>query len=214
MNSSTAPGAPLQVVGICGSLREQSYTRFALHIALRGAGEIGALTSLVDLRDYDLIPYDGRRGDWPPDVLRLREQVRQAQGLIIGTPEYHGSLSGVLKNALDLMSFEEFEGKMLGLVGVSGGALGAVNALNTLRTVGRSLHAWVIPQQVSIPEAWKAFDAQGSVLDERFNERLLEVGRQVARFALLHTAEQAREFLRQWEQAPENPGGASGGPGA
>lgn len=212
MNSSPVTAPPLRVVGICGSLRERSYTRFALAIALSGAAEIGARTALIDLRDYDLMPYDGRRNNWPPSVMYLRQQVQEAQGIVIGTPEYHGSLSGVLKNALDLMSFEEFEGKMIGLVGVSGGAMGAVNALNTLRTVGRSLHAWVVPQQVSIPEAWKVFDDNGVLLDQRYTERLLDVGRQVARFSLLHTAEQAREFLRQWEQAPENPGGLGGGP--
>jgi len=54
----------------------------------------------------------------------LREEVKQAHGIILGTPEYLGSYSGVLKNALDLMGFEEFEGKMLGLLGVSGGAMG------------------------------------------------------------------------------------------
>ena len=47
---------------------------------------------------------------------RLRKEVKEAHGIIVGTPEYHGSLSGVLKNALDLMSFDEIEGKMMGLV--------------------------------------------------------------------------------------------------
>ena len=63
---------------------------------------------------------------------------------ILATPEYHGGSSGVLKNALDLMGFDEFEGKMVGLVGVSGGRMGAVDALNTLRNIGRALHAWVV----------------------------------------------------------------------
>jgi NAD(P)H-dependent FMN reductase len=122
--------------------------------------------------------------------------------------EYHGGYSGALKNALDLMGFEEFEGKMLGLVGVSGGTMGAFGALNNLRAVGRALHAWVIPEQASIPEAWKVFDASGRVQDGALEKRLKEVGRQVARFAYLHTSAQAQEFLRAWESAPVNPGGA------
>ena len=131
----------IRVVGISGSLRDGSYTRQAVQVALRGAAELGAATRLLDLRDYALMFSTGRVDEetCPPDVLRLRRDLRAAQGIILGTPEYHASFSGVLKNALDLMGFEEFEGKMLGLVGVSGGRLGAINALNSLRMVGRAL---------------------------------------------------------------------------
>jgi NAD(P)H-dependent FMN reductase len=73
--------------------------------------------------------------------------------------------------------------------------------------VGRALHAWVVPEQASIPEAWKVFDASGALQDSDLGQRLKEVGRQVARFAYLHTSEKAQEFLRAWENAPVNPGG-------
>jgi NAD(P)H-dependent FMN reductase len=200
------------VVGICGSLRRGSYTRMAVNIALQGAQEVGARTYLLDLREYQLIFCDGKEDEssYPEDIFRLRREVRQAKGIILGTPEYHGSFSGVLKNALDLMGFEEFEGKMIGLVGVSGGAMGAVNALNSLRTVGRAVHAWVVPEQVSIPEAWKVFDESGMLHDSALEQRLKAVGRQVTRFAYLHASEQAQEFLRAWEGAPVNPGGSTG----
>jgi NAD(P)H-dependent FMN reductase len=182
----------------------------ALQVALAGAQEVGAQTRLIDLRAYSLIFCDGKEDEsgYPPDVFRLREDVRAAQGIILATPEYHGSYSGVLKNALDLMGFEEFEGKMLGLVGVSGGGMGAFGAMTSLRAVGRALHAWVIPEQASIPEAWKVFDVAGSLQDRGLEQRLKDVGRQVARFAYLHTSQQAQEFLRAWEGAPVNPGGA------
>ena len=118
----------LQVVGICGSLRSQSYTRLAVKISLQGAEELGASTKLVDLRDHNLVFSDGREKEskYPADVFTLRKELRESNGIILGTPEYHGSFSGVLKNAIDLMGFKEFEGKILGLVGVSGGALGAI----------------------------------------------------------------------------------------
>ena len=58
----------------------------------------------------------------PPDVLKLRQEIAQAHALILGTPEYHGSFSGVLKNALDWLDGSELQGKMIGLVGVAGGA--------------------------------------------------------------------------------------------
>jgi FMN reductase len=200
----------LRIVGICGSLRQGSYTRLALEVALRGAEEVGARTQLLDLRDYDLPMCDGRRdhSSYPEGIFRLRKEVQSAQGIILGTPVYHGSFSGVLKNTLDLMGFREFEGKMIGLVGVSGGRIGAVGALSTLRTIGRTLHAWVIPAEVSVPEAWQAFDAGGNPADPELAQRLADLGRQVARLAYLHTSEHALDFLQMWESAPVNPGAA------
>jgi NAD(P)H-dependent FMN reductase len=75
--------------------------------------------------------------------------------------------------------------------------------------VGRALHAWVIPEQVSVPQASQMFDEQGHCKDAETAKRLKEVGRQVVRFAHLHTAERAGEFLREYESAVENPGGES-----
>ena len=198
----------MRIVGICGSLRVGSHTPEAVKVALQGAEEVGAETQLIDLRDYDLIFCDGKEDEsaYPADVFRLRSEVGQAQGIILGTPEYHGSFSGVLKNALDLMGFDEIEGKMIGLVGVSGGRMGALNALGSLRIVGRSLHAWVIPEQAAIPEAWNAFDEMGHFKDIVLKDSVMEVGRQVARFAYLHTSKKAQEFLQMWEGAPVNPG--------
>lgn len=202
---------PIHIVGIAGSLRPGSFTRMAVNVALEGAKEAGATIQLIDLRDYSLSFCDGKTGQMTPsaDVIRLRGEVKQARGVILGTPEYHGSFSGVLKNALDVMGFEEFEGKMVGLVGVSGGMMGAVNALTGLQVVGRALHAWVIPEQAAIPQAWKVFDPEGGLNDPKLEARLKDVGRQVARFAYLHTSRQALEFLDQWEHAAENPGGGS-----
>lgn len=195
------------VAGICGSLRKGSYTRMAVSVALRGAAEAGARTHLVDLVEFGLgfAGVDG--GPEPEGVAAMRSAVKEADGIILGTPEYHGSFSGVLKNALDLMGFAEFEGKMVGLVGVSGGKMGAFDALNSLRNIGRALHAWVVPEQASVPEAWSAFDGSGGMKNKDLEERLLTVGRQVARFARLHKCAEATEFLKRWESAPVNPGG-------
>ena len=198
----------LKIVGICGSLREGSYTRMALAVALRGAAEHGAETQLIDLRDYQLTFCNGGGSDdLRPDVLRLCEDVSRAQGVILATPEYHGGYSGVLKNALDLMGFDEFEGKMVGLVGVSAGSTGAFGALSSLRSVGRALHAWVVPEQAAVANVDDVFDEQGNCNDQAIEKRLKAVGRQVAKFAGLHNSQQAREFLQLWEAAAENPGG-------
>ncbi|HEX9592602.1 MAG TPA: NAD(P)H-dependent oxidoreductase [bacterium] len=204
-----APSPVIEVAGICGSIRKGSLTRMALQVALAGAKEAGAAIHLIDLRAYELVFCDGKEDEsvYPKDVFKLREDVRAAQGIILATPEYHGGYSGVLKNALDLMGFDELEGKMLGLVGVSGGGMGAFGAISSLRAVGRALHAWVIPEQVSIPRAWQEFDDSGTLKNSDLEKRLKEVGRQVARFAYLHTSQEAQEFLSAWEGAPVNPGG-------
>lgn len=194
----------IHVAAICGSLRKRSYTRMALRYVLQGAGEVGASTHLINLTDYDLVFCDGS-GNYPDGVMQLRADVSAAQGIILGTPVYHGSYSGVLKNALDLMGFREFEGSIWGLLGVAGGSTGAMVPLTNLRTVGRSLHAWVVPDEVSIPNADRHFDDDGVCTDQAITDRMLEMGRKVARFAYLHHAQQTQEFVRLWEKSVDNP---------
>ncbi len=87
-------------------------------------------------------------------------------------------------------------------MGVAGGHTGAINTLNTLRIIGRNLHCWVLPHEVSISESGKMFEPDGSVKDPALEERLLEVGRLVARFAILQQRIRDDAFLRLWEGLP------------
>jgi len=203
----------IRVAGICGSLRDGSYTRMALNIALMGAKDAGAKIDLIDLRKYELPLMDGRKDEttFPEDVFKLRDEVQRADGIILGTPEYHGGYSGVLKNALDLMGFDEFQGKMIGLLGVAGGSMGAANALNGLHTIGRTLRAWVVPFQVSISSAYNEFDKEGNLKNRTLEQRVKQLGEKVARFAYLHKIGKSEEFLEAWQGAPINPGGKRGG---
>ena len=200
----------IRVVGLCGSLRQGSYTEMAMRIALEGAEEVGAETDLIDLRRLDLIFCDGKDDEsaYPPGVFELRERVGCAQGLILGTPEYHGGFSGVLKNAIDLMGSDELGGKTVGLVGVSGGKMGASGAFTGLRLVCRSVHARVITHQASIPQAWKEFDESGKLKDRSLANRIKDVGRQVSRYAYLHSAPQIEQILNRWDRSVdgEDPG--------
>ncbi len=212
-NGKNGNGRRPIIVGLSGSLRPGSYTRKAVLIALEGAKGAGADTRLLDLRDYDLPFSSGNPKDrsYPPDVFRLRADIQGADGLILGSPEYHGGMSGVLKNAIDLMGFREFEGKLIGLVGVSGGLMGAANALVTLRNVGRALHAWVTPDQVSIPQAWRKFDKDGELNDEAIRKRLRRLGQEVVHYSSLHDSDNEKAFLQEWQAAPNNPGGSRQG---
>ncbi len=211
MTTPSSETTRIHVVGVCGSLRSGSFTRMALREALRGAEGPGVTTQLLDLDAFDLPFCRGKDNQttYGENVHRFRAALREADGILIATPEYHGSFSGVVKNALDLAGFEEFEGKMVGLIGVSGGRNGASDALNTLRAIGRSLHAWVVPSQATLSSAWEAFQENGDTRDPQDAHRLRAVGREVARFARLHKCGEHLQFLKEWEAAPVNPGGSS-----
>lgn len=161
----------VKIVGITGSLRPGSYSALALEQAVNRVKALGAEVEILDLRDLKL-PFCDGGDEYPdyPDVEILREKVKAADGLILATPEYHGSLSGVLKNALDLMSFEHLSGKVTGLISVLGGQSNS-NALNDLRVIVRWVHGWVIPEQVAIGQAWQAFDKEGKLTDEKLAKR-------------------------------------------
>ncbi|MFY9719225.1 MAG: NAD(P)H-dependent oxidoreductase [Candidatus Cybelea sp.] len=190
----------IRVVGICGSLRLHGWTGATLKIALAGAEEMGARAELVDLRDYDLPFCSGEDSTAErPGVQSLRQRVSEASGVILATPNYHGTVSGVLKNALDLMGMREFEGKVVGLIGVSGGRMGGMSTLNALRAIGRTLHAWVIPSEAWIFDADTAFTADGQLKDKRSEQRVRDVGRKVARLTRMLASKQARELLNLWE---------------
>jgi len=144
------------VVALAGSLRDASHTRTALDHALGAAGDRGAETELLDLRDYELPvfdPDDRAAGD----AERLQERVRRADSVILGTPMYHGSYSAPLKNALDYCGFDEFENTTVGLLAVSGGSF-PITALDHLRSVCRALNAWVLPYQAAVPQSSSAFE--------------------------------------------------------
>ncbi len=164
----------VKIVAIGGSLRPDSYSQVALQLAAQRVQALGAEVEILDLRLLQLPFCDGGK-EYPdyPDVKRMQDAVNRADGLILVTPEYHGSVSGVLKNALDLMSFDQLSGKVAGLISVLGGQSNS-NALNDLRIIMRWVHGWVIPEQIGIGQAWKAFSPEGKLLDEKLSQRFDE----------------------------------------
>ncbi|RUR83507.1 NADPH-dependent FMN reductase [Chlorogloeopsis fritschii PCC 9212] len=161
----------VKIVGIGGSLRSGSYSQMALRLAAQRVEALGAEVEILDLREMQL-PFCTGGQEYPdyPDVQRLQDAVSSADGLILATPEYHGSVSGVLKNALDLMSFDQLSDKVVGLISVLGGQSNS-NALNDLRVIMRWVHAWVIPEQIAVGQAWNAFNSEGKLLDDKLSQR-------------------------------------------
>jgi len=168
------------VVGVGGSLRDESRPRLALEHALDAAAETGASTELLDLREYDLPLFDADHRS-AGDADELAAAIRAADAVLLATPMYHGSYSSVLKTALDYCGFDEFENVTVGLLGVAGGSF-PISALEHLRSVCRSLDAWVIPHQAAIPHSSGAFE-DGEFVDEGFERRVRTLGRQAVQYA-------------------------------
>ncbi len=185
----------MRVLAVCGSLRPASSTRNALALALAAAERGGAEIGWVDISG---LPWcDGRAADaYGPVVDAFRAQVASADALLVGSPEYHGSFTGVLKNALDLCGPEDLRGKLIGLVATARGDAGAMNTLNHLRQVSRWVGAWVLPAQVSVPRAGDAFDAAGQAVRPAIGDELATLGQELVRYGRLLAADQAPDLTR------------------
>ncbi|MER6398016.1 NAD(P)H-dependent oxidoreductase [Kitasatospora sp. NPDC001603] len=182
---SARPPGP-RILGLGGSLRPGSTSQLLLRRALAVLDADGCRTSLLDLRELDLPFCNGDKQDpWPsrPDVKLLREEFRAADGVILAGPEYHGTIGGALKNALDLLDFEHVEGKVFGAICALGGRNNS-NALNHLRLVARWYRAWMVPEQVAVPQARGALPG-GEPADPELGARVDELARSVARAAAL-----------------------------
>lgn len=161
----------VKIIGIAGSLRPNSYSYQALEFAAQRVAALGAEVEILDLRTLNL-PFCNGSDEYPeyPDVAKLRQAVKTADGLILSSPEYHGSISGVLKNTLDLMSFDQLSDKVVGLISVLGGQSNS-NTLNDLRVIMRWVHSWVIPEQIAVGQVWKAFGEDGKIADPNLSKR-------------------------------------------
>ena len=184
----------MKILTIVGSLRPDSTTGLALGVASRAAEAAGAEVQTVELCTLSLPFCDGRADElsYGGDVTRFIEAVREADGLLIGSPNYHGSLSGVLKNALDLLGPEAVRDKLVGLVATARGEAGAMNTLNHLRHICRWMNGWVIPAEVSIPRAQESFDADGAVTVDGLEAQLATLGEELVRYAKLMGGGQRR----------------------
>ena len=169
----------MRILGIAGSLREGSYNRSLL----RAAREL--LRPGVELVELDLrsLPfYDGdveAAGD-PEPVVALKEAIRDADALLIATPEYNRGVPGVLKNAIDWASrpalASPLAGKPVAIVGASTGRGGTARAQEQLRAALEFSRAKVLEQpEVLVPEAFMRFDELGELVDPGIRAELAEL---------------------------------------
>jgi FMN reductase len=166
---------PIRLLGIGGSLRQRSKSLALLGTALRIAEDAGAVVTLADVRKLALPLYDPDRplNDYPPTLSDLADAVRAADGLVLCSPSYHGSISGAVKNVFDSLNALRdddppyFAGKPVALMAVGDG--GAANVLTALQHTTRALHGLTIPTTVI---AGSKAIVDGEVVDELVQRRL------------------------------------------
>jgi chromate reductase len=170
----------MRVLGISGSLRDDSYNTKLLRIA----GE------LLEAADMDFTVYDGLKevpaydqdDDFqpgPPSVARLREAVAETDAILIATPEYNSSVPGHLKNALDWVSRPIASNPMrnvpVAVIGASTGMFGAVWAQAELRKVCAAIGARVLEVELPVGHAHTRFDEEGRLIDDAIRDQLQAV---------------------------------------
>jgi len=172
------------VVGLGGSLSDNSSSLRAVRFALDAAEQAGATVDLLDVRDLAL-PFYGREVPVNPGVTRLVEATAAADALIWSSPLYHGTVSGAFKNALDwlqLLADRErpfLSAKPVGLIATAAGVQG-LQAINTMEFVVRALRGWTVPFVVPLARAWDVFDDDGVPRDPAVGAQLHMLGREVA----------------------------------
>lgn len=171
-----------RIVAISGSRSGASTTRAALRVALGAAADAGAETDLIDLGRVDLPLYHPDE-DEQGDSERLTRRVREADGVLVGTPVYHGSYSSTFKNFHDFCGSEEYEDTAVGLLATAGGGSYG-GTLEHLRSTFRNVHAWTVPHEVGIRGASSEIDEEGRIRDGDLRRRTEQLGRVVTEHAV------------------------------
>ena len=170
MASKTENG--IRIVTILGTSRPGNFTSKALTLA---ADELSKqprvqVTSIDPL--HLNLPFPGQPGEYP-DREELQSAVKSATGVILATPEYHGSFAAMMKLVIENLGFPSLlAGKPVALLGVAAGQIGAIKSLEQLRSVVSHVGAIVLPGPVSVAGVQKLFDEQGRCLDESVEKRI------------------------------------------
>jgi len=125
----------------------------------------------IDLSELPLPLFSPDNRELHPNVTRMLEAVADGDGLILATPEYHGSVSGAIKNALDYISGDQVAGKAVLSVSAAGGPLG-ISSLSHLQTIVRNLHGINCSEWISVGYGSNAFGPDGAPLDEGTRDRV------------------------------------------
>ena len=178
---------PFHLLGVSGSQREKSRTALALRRLLDFAQEHGAETRILDLRAIELPLYrpDGPGGS--AAEVRLGADMRWASAVVLASPDYHGSMSGTMKNFLDY-NWEECAGKVFGYICSSHEK--GLTVMEQMRTVIRQCYGWSMPYGVSF-DGRTDFDSDETLKNAKVEARL----RMMARDLVIYGALIRQQFL-------------------
>lgn len=164
---------PVRILGVAGSLRHESYNRAALGAAI----ELVPEGATIDVFELDGIPgfNQDEEQNPPAKVVELKRRIREADAILIVTPEYNYSIPGVLKNAIDWASRpcgdSAWNGKPAAIMGASIGTIGTARAQYHLRQMMVFLNMFPINQpEVMIGNASERFDSHGNLTDNATKE--------------------------------------------
>ncbi|MEK3734350.1 MULTISPECIES: NADPH-dependent FMN reductase [Paenibacillus] len=171
---------PIHVLGLLGSLRQNSRTELALNRCLEAAQQEGAETSIFDARRSPLPFCDGRDDQslYPEAVHELRRQVAQTDALVFASPEYIGSYSAAIKNMLDFLGPDHLRGKIAGVIGVAADH-SASNTVYHLSNILLRCGCWVVPIHAQIPASEIIFQQPDSASAQKLLSILDALGRDI-----------------------------------
>lgn len=180
------------ILGLGGTPHRGSSTERALLVSLAAAADEGADTVAVTGPDLLLPMYTPGTSERTEAGKALIDGFRRCSGVIIASPAYHGSLSGLIKNALDYTEDLRadrrvyLDGIAVGLIVCAGGWQAAAQTLTALRSIAHALRGWPTPLGATINTSTRQFDDQGNCMELSVKSQLETVGRQVVQFARRH----------------------------
>jgi len=187
-------GRPL-IVGLGGTVRAGSSTEKALICALKAAEAKGAATRLLGGAFLSGLPiFDPRPGEVNEAQQALADAIRAADGVIVASPGYHGSISGVIKNALDTLELTRNDAqpyltaKPVGTIITADGWQAAGTTLMALRAIIHALRGWPTPFGAALNAGTSLFDEAGDCNDQKDAWQLATVAEQVVEFAQMKAA--------------------------
>jgi len=173
-----------------GSLRKESMNgKLAKFVGRQISGLGDVVIAEIDLADLDLPMFSEDIEGLPASVVELKDWMIACDAFIVASPEYNGSMSGALKNAIDWASVGRdgdeplacFKGKVSGLLASSPGAIGGLQGLVHVRQVLMRLQMMVVPAQYALGGGHEAFDDAGDMKDAKKAEMAVNVGQEMAR---------------------------------
>jgi FMN reductase len=179
-----------RIIGIGGTVRPNSTSERAVGAALRTAESLGAQTRFFNGEFLSRLPmYVPDRTSHTPDECDFIESIRDCHGVIVGTPGYHGSVSGAIKNVLDLLEDTArderpyLDGRAFGCVVTAYGWQACGTTLVSLRMIAHALRAWPTPFGAALNASTPLFETNGTCIDSAISGQLSIVARQVVEFA-------------------------------